>query len=294
MDNKSPQRLGNSGENGMSMKEYNVVVRDTKEKEEVQELFEKLGYEKDFFMDLDYPRCVVTQERNDKWITTGMDAEYATGKRLTIRELQDMVHPQEKEYLNKTTGEYHKTAENVTGEQWVEIPEGANFATSYYGLDFWKSMDGDDYSKDAAFGWEKNDGHSLEDFLGSDSGVLILWQRHTLPEELPFIDDEDFVFTPSSQSRTASEIADSSLVHIKERATTYDQAAGERSAQKTAVAFNAITGHNVSEAEVFLLLQILKDVRQWSREEYHQDSAEDCIAYDSLKAEALEKELQNK
>ena len=61
-----------------------------------------------------------------------------------------------------------------------------------------------------------------------------------------------------------------------------------RSAAKTAKAFNAITGKDITESEVWLLLQLLKDVRQWSREDYHQDSAEDCIAYAALKAESLE------
>ena len=88
--------------------------------------------------------------------------------------------------------------------------------------------------------------------------------------------------------RTASEIADSALKHIRERAETYDQPTGERSAAKTAKAFNAITGKDITESEVWLLLQLLKDVRQWSREDYHQDSAEDCIAYAALKAESLE------
>ena len=88
--------------------------------------------------------------------------------------------------------------------------------------------------------------------------------------------------------RTASEIADSALKHIRERAETYDQPTGERSATKTAKAFNAITGKDITESEVWLLLQLLKDVRQWSREDYHQDSAEDCIAYAALKAESLE------
>ena len=88
--------------------------------------------------------------------------------------------------------------------------------------------------------------------------------------------------------RTASEIADSALKHIRERAETYDQPTGERSAAQTAKAFNAITGKDITESEVWLLLQLLKDVRQWSREDYHQDSAEDCIAYAALKAESLE------
>jgi len=128
-------------------------------------------------------------------------------------------------------------------------------------------------------------------------GVVCLWSRHTHPEELPFIDDEPSqslndqyaeIEKVRQSHRTASEIADSALKHIRERAETYDQPTGERSAAKTAKAFNAITGKDITESEVWLLLQLLKDVRQWSREDYHQDSAEDCIAYAALKAESLE------
>lgn len=74
----------------------------------------------------------------------------------------------------------------------------------------------------------------------------------------------------------------------QERGKQYDGANNkERSMGKTIVAFNAITGKNISESEGWLLLQLLKDVRQWTKKEYHADSAEDCIAYAALKAEAL-------
>lgn len=113
------------------------------------------------------------------------------------------------------------------------------------------------------------------------------WVRNT-PEVHECMDK----IKPSSTEstfRTASEIADAALQHIKERATTYDSPEGERSALKTAQAFNAITGKNITEAEVFLLLQILKDVRQWQVPyKTHKDSIEDCIAYAALKAEAIE------
>ena len=57
---------------------------------------------------------------------------------------------------------------------------------------------------------------------------------------------------------------------------------------KTVIAFNAITGRDLTESEGWLLLQVLKDVRQWQNpNEYHQDSGEDCIAYACLKAESL-------
>lgn len=79
--------------------------------------------------------------------------------------------------------------------------------------------------------------------------------------------------------------------HMRDRAATYDKPEGERSMANTVAAFNTITGHSLTEAEGWLLMQILKDVRQWSNEAFHRDSAEDCIAYAALKAEALAKEL---
>ena len=75
--------------------------------------------------------------------------------------------------------------------------------------------------------------------------------------------------------------------HMDDRASTYDTQRGERSVKRATDAFNSITGHSLKESEGWLLLQLVKDVRQWSRPEYHEDSAEDCIAYAALKAEAL-------
>lgn len=77
---------------------------------------------------------------------------------------------------------------------------------------------------------------------------------------------------------------------MAERGKQYDKPEGERSMGKCVAAFNIVTGQSLTEAEGWLLLQILKDVRQWQRPGYHQDSAEDCIAYAALKAEAKQKE----
>ena len=74
---------------------------------------------------------------------------------------------------------------------------------------------------------------------------------------------------------------------LKQRGQVYDSPEGERSMGKTVTAFNTITGNNLTEAEGWLLLQLLKDVRQWSKEAYHEDSAVDCVNYAALKAEAL-------
>lgn len=80
----------------------------------------------------------------------------------------------------------------------------------------------------------------------------------------------------------------------EDRGRQYDKAphvvggsgAVERSFQKTATAFNAITGKNLRGSEVALLLQLLKDVRQWQNpESVHFDSLLDGVSYASLKAE---------
>ncbi len=87
--------------------------------------------------------------------------------------------------------------------------------------------------------------------------------------------------------RTAPEFLRSAADIMDERGRTYDQPTGERSMVRTVTAFNAITGQDMTEAQAWLFMQVLKDTRQWQKATYHQDSAEDCIAYAALKAEAL-------
>lgn len=77
---------------------------------------------------------------------------------------------------------------------------------------------------------------------------------------------------------------------MDERGRQYDQPDGERSMGRCVAAFNAVTGRDLAESEGWLLLQLLKDVRQWQRPRYHADSAEDCVAYAALKAEALQRD----
>lgn len=90
-----------------------------------------------------------------------------------------------------------------------------------------------------------------------------------------------------TMTNTAPEFLRRAATIMEERGKQYDKPGGERSMGKTVAAFNAITGRDLSEAEGWLLLQVLKDVRQWQNPGYHADSAEDCIAYAALKAEAL-------
>lgn len=90
---------------------------------------------------------------------------------------------------------------------------------------------------------------------------------------------------------TAPKILETAAKHMTDRASTYDKPEGERSMGKTVQAFNAVTGHNLTEAEGWLMLQILKQVRLFTRSGYHADSAEDNVAYAALMAEAKSKEI---
>ena len=94
---------------------------------------------------------------------------------------------------------------------------------------------------------------------------------------------------------SATVILERAAQHQRSRASTYDQPGGERSMGRTVRAFNAATGRDergigLTEAEGWLLLQILKDVRLFTRPGYHADSAEDCTSYSALKAEAKARE----
>lgn len=90
----------------------------------------------------------------------------------------------------------------------------------------------------------------------------------------------------AQKAQTAPELMGKAKSHMEARASTYDQPGGERSMGKAVAAFNAITGRSLAESEGWLLFQLLKDVRLFQCPGYHADSAEDCIAYAALKAEA--------
>lgn len=78
----------------------------------------------------------------------------------------------------------------------------------------------------------------------------------------------------------------------KQRGEQYDNTgSGERSFAACANAFNAITGRDLKGSDVCLILQCLKDVRQYSDpNRLHEDSVLDKVSYASLWAEELNKE----
>lgn len=74
--------------------------------------------------------------------------------------------------------------------------------------------------------------------------------------------------------------------HMQDRASTYDKPEGERSMSKTVEVFNCFHGTNLTEAQGWHFMAILKGVRLFARESFHADSAEDLCAYSALMGEA--------
>lgn len=92
---------------------------------------------------------------------------------------------------------------------------------------------------------------------------------------------------PTRPPHTACEFLAQAGSLMNQRGQTYDQPKGERSAAATASAFNAITGHELNETDIWLMLLLLKLVRQENAPAFHRDSAEDTVAYSALYAESL-------
>lgn len=88
----------------------------------------------------------------------------------------------------------------------------------------------------------------------------------------------------------ASDILDAAAGHMRDRAATFDKPEGERSMAQTVAIFNQFHGAGMTEAQGWHFMQILKDVRLFTRAGYHRDSGEDCVAYAALKCEAKARE----
>lgn len=130
-------------------------------------------------------------------------------------------------------------------------------------------------------------------FIEEAANEVLHDATYTLSEEVPLELNPAKIPAPDVEVPLAEapELLGRAARHMHDRASTYDKPEGERSMGRAVQAFNAITGHNLTESEGWLLLQVLKDVRLFTRSEYHPDSAEDCIAYAALKAEAKSKGL---
>jgi hypothetical protein len=99
---------------------------------------------------------------------------------------------------------------------------------------------------------------------------------------------------PAADSTTATGYLKNAADTMAERGKTYDAETGERSMAATVQAFNAITQRGgtegaLSESDGWLLMLVLKQVRQQQAPGFHADSALDSVAYAALLAEAQAK-----
>ena len=101
---------------------------------------------------------------------------------------------------------------------------------------------------------------------------------------------DDYVDIQSKEepTMTASDFLGAALNHLEDRASTYDNPTGERSMGRTVEAFNAITGHKLTEEQGYLFMCLLKQVRS-QQGKYRADSYEDLTAYASLMGESAAK-----
>lgn len=90
------------------------------------------------------------------------------------------------------------------------------------------------------------------------------------------------------QPKTSRQFLLASVEVQGERGAEYEgEGKEERSFNRIAKAFSAITQKELTAAEIALVLQITKDVRQWSHDRFHADSVLDSVSYAALKAEEL-------
>lgn len=88
-----------------------------------------------------------------------------------------------------------------------------------------------------------------------------------------------------NEAPDAPAILERSAAHIRDRAAQRDQADGERSMLKCTKAFNALTGHTLSERDGWLFMVLLKGARACTTPTGIADDYEDMAAYAALAGE---------
>ena len=90
---------------------------------------------------------------------------------------------------------------------------------------------------------------------------------------------------------SAEGLLEDGLKVLSERGKQYDSAGkSERSMEKIVAAFKIITGKDLTEAEGWMFMAVLKQVRSFQRPGFHADSAQDFVCYSALYGEAKAKE----
>ena len=181
------------------MENLKIRVANEAESREAQELFFKLGYYW-AYRNLGKTLHVVKEDiylfaENNGIIRAGtiqgkVFFDNWSGREITLQELRDMVNPV-KEYLEPSNNYSLIKAHRKEGNDWIEVPEGAE-----------KYIQGVKYPK--RFGFVKGtnfwDGEWI-DHVDQPHEYTVVWNRHTQPEELPFLDSINDQYAEVEQVR---------------------------------------------------------------------------------------------
>lgn len=89
-------------------------------------------------------------------------------------------------------------------------------------------------------------------------------------------------------NKKADDLIYEGLETLQHRGKEYEKKEGERSFQRVATAYNAITQKNLKGSDIALILRLLKDVRLFNvSTSVHHDSIVDGINYTALMGEEL-------
>jgi len=152
---------------------------------------------------------------------------------------------------------------------------------------------------------EDDDG-GIADSWGWEDKALVKWRLHKPNADVETVSKaleqgEDTIKPPKFESLSEASVCQGNSVTAasllqraaelqEERGLQYDKGQ-ERSAAKVAQVFNTITGKDLTEEDVWMLLVVLKQVRYYSNvSAKHRDSVEDLISYAALFGESVLKE----
>ena len=188
------------------MEKLKIKAKNLDQKNEIINLFILLGYKEDSAYTYNNDDLMGIHVYRDGDIQDLLDEDYSVGnhKEITLPELRALVslhkNPinmdkvlsevrsdalgllEEKEYLEPMPNgdyRYHKDEGFCVGGDWIEIPEGANVATSAEAIYFWNTKNNTTYMDGE--GWVKPSGGgfcSLDEYL-IETDCKIIWQRHT-------------------------------------------------------------------------------------------------------------------
>lgn len=186
-----------------------------------------------------------------------------------------------KEYLSKNSSGNYQLVNHRFSEDDIEVPDGAEVATaSGLAIYFWKPSENKTFINNV--GWSVCDTKSictLDSYL-KDGDTSIIWQRHTQPEELPFMDSLNDQYAEIEQVRQQTIEAT-----LAERQAQYGSFVGvaNTTGQLMAVIKNSKNGSTLPYAHEEALHMICSKIARIMNGDYsHKDSWHDISGYSKL------------